>query len=93
MDELLHLNLGGLVFWLCLIPTASATLMYLVTQHGPLAAPLQSLHGVVAPFFASVGIVFAVTMIALAIHERPLSDPTLVSMGQLKHIVGKAFDF
>lgn len=60
MDALLHLSLAWLIVWLCLIPVAAALLMYLVTQHGPLAAPLQEFQGVVAPFFASVGIVFAV---------------------------------
>jgi len=60
MDALLHLDLAWLIFWLCFIPTAAAVLLYLVTQHGPFAAHLQSYRGVVAPFFASVGIVFAV---------------------------------
>jgi len=60
MDQILHESLGWLIFWLCLIPTAAAVSLYLVTQHGPLASHLQSYRGVVAPFFASVGIVFAV---------------------------------
>lgn len=60
MDALLHLSLEWLIFWVCFIPTVSGVLLYLVTQHGPFAASLQGYRGVVAPFFASVGIVFAV---------------------------------
>lgn len=60
MDSILHFSLGWLIFWLCVIPAASGALLYLVTQHGPLAATLQGFSGVVAPFFASVAIIFAV---------------------------------
>lgn len=60
MEAILDLNLGWLIFGLCFIPSLCAVLLYGVTQHGPLAVPLQEFRGVVAPFFASVGIIFAV---------------------------------
>ena len=59
MEEILDLALGWLILWLCLIPAISAVLMYWVTQRGPFAAKLQEFRGVVAAFFASVSIIFA----------------------------------
>ena len=59
MEEIFALTLGRLIFWLCLIPAISAVLVYWVTQHGPFAAKLQEFRGVVASYFGSVGIIFA----------------------------------
>ena len=60
MENILDLSLFALVAWLCFIPVLSAVLLYLVTQHGPFAATLQQFRDVVAPYFVSVGILFAV---------------------------------
>ncbi len=60
METILDLSLFALVAWLCFIPTLSALILYGITQHGPLAAPLQQFRDVVAPYFVSVGILFAV---------------------------------
>ena len=60
METLLDLSLFALVAWLCVIPVLSAVFLYLITQHGPLAAPLHQFRDVVAPYFVSVGILFAV---------------------------------
>ena len=60
MESILNLSLLALVAWLCFIPVASAVILYVITQHGPLAAPLHRFRDVVAPYFVSVGILFAV---------------------------------
>ena len=59
MEMILDLQTGWLVLCLGLAPAVSALLMFLVTQYGPLAAPLRGFCGVVPPFFQSVGILFA----------------------------------
>ena len=60
MESILDLDLFALVAWLCFIPAASAVILYVVTQHGPLAGFFQQFRDVVAPYFVSVGILFAV---------------------------------
>lgn len=60
MDSILDLSLFALLAWLCCIPVLAAVVLYGITQHGPLAAPLQQFRDVVAPYFVSVGILFAV---------------------------------
>ena len=60
MKAALDLDLGWLIFWLSVIPTVAAVVLYWVTQRSALSARLAPYGGVVAPFFASVGIVFAV---------------------------------
>lgn len=57
--SLLDLHLGWLVFWLCLIPALTAVLMYWITQRRALRHRLLPYSGVVAPFFTSVGVLFA----------------------------------
>ena len=59
MQTILELDLVALIFWLCFIPFVAAVFLYLVTQHGPLAVPLRPYGEVVPPYFASVGILFA----------------------------------
>lgn len=60
MQTILSFDLRWLIFWLCVIPGVAAIALYLVSQHGPLGSWLHSFSGIVAPFFASVGIIFAV---------------------------------
>ncbi len=60
METILELSLFALVAWLCFIPALSAVVLYVVTQHGPLAGFFQQFRDVVAPYFVSVGILFAV---------------------------------
>ena len=59
MEEILDFNRSALFFWLFFIPIISAVILYFVTQHGPFAATLQKFRDVVAPYFVSVGILFA----------------------------------
>ena len=59
MEEILDFKLFALIFWLFFIPIISAVILYFVTQHGPLAATLQQFRDVVAPYFVSIGILFA----------------------------------
>ena len=53
------LSLFAMVAWLCLIPAGSAVILFVVTQHGPLAATLHQFRDVVTSFFTSVSIIFA----------------------------------
>lgn len=59
MHTLLDLELHWRIVALCSIPVVFAVLLQWVTQHSPLAGFFQSLVGIVAPFFVSVGILFA----------------------------------
>ncbi len=59
MQAILDLDLHWRVLALCAIPVVFAVVLQWVTQHSPFAAFFQSYSGVVAPFFVSVGILFA----------------------------------
>ena len=60
MQAALDLDLAWLVVWLSAIPVVAAAALYWFTQRSALAPWVRGYTGVVAPFFASVGIVFAV---------------------------------
>jgi hypothetical protein len=72
MNSVFDLGFGPLIIALLVFPSGSAALMYWVTQRGPFAARLQQYHGVVAPYFMSVGILFAMfaTFLGADIWER-----------------------
>ena len=59
MLALLELDLHWRILALSAIPVVFAVVLQWVTQHSPLAGYFQSFIGVVAPFFVSVGILFA----------------------------------
>jgi len=72
MQALLELDLHWRILALCAIPVGFGLVLQWVTQHSPFAGFFQSYVGVVAPFFVSVGILFALfaTFLGADIWER-----------------------
>jgi predicted PurR-regulated permease PerM len=60
MDGILHLSTGWLIVGAVVIPFLFAALLFWVSMRSPIASWCEGFGGLVAPFFASVSLIFAV---------------------------------
>jgi predicted PurR-regulated permease PerM len=60
MDGILHLSIGWLIAGAIVIPFLFAALLFWMSVRSPIASWCEGFGGLVAPFFASVSLIFAV---------------------------------
>lgn len=60
MHGILHLSIGWLIVGAVVIPLLSAALLFWTSVRSPIASWCERFGGLVAPFFASISLIFAV---------------------------------